>query len=97
MMTASGHAGFAPVGQDIVCAGISAICFAAAEYLTQMHDWGKLEQEPVILLESGTIRLSCMPKEIALEEAEHVFRMLEIGCRLIAESYPNNVTVADAT
>ena len=96
-MTASGHAGFAPAGQDIVCAGISALCFAAAEYLTQMHDWGKLEQEPVILLESGTIQLCCMPKEIALEEAEHVFRMLEIGCRMIAENYPHNVTVADAT
>lgn len=96
-MTASGHAGFAPHGQDIVCAGISAICFAAAEYLRQMRGEGKLLQEPVILLEPGEIRLECEPKVTAEEETEHVFGMLEIGCRLIAQSYPNNVSVADVT
>ena len=96
-MTASGHAGFATTGRDIVCAGVSALAFAAAEYLMQMRTWGKLEREPVIALEPGEIRLECSPKITAEEEAEHVFRMLEIGFRLIAKSYPNNVTVADAT
>lgn len=96
-MTASGHAGFAQTGQDIVCAGVSALAFTAAEYLMQMQTWDKLEGDPVILLEPGEIRLECEPKITAEEEAEHVFRMLEIGCRLIAKSYPNNVTVADAT
>lgn len=62
-----------------------------------MQTWGKLAQEPVILLEPGEIRLECEPKATAEEEAEHVFRMMEIGCRMIAERYPNNVTVADAT
>lgn len=96
-MTASGHAGFASPGQDIVCAGVSALAFAAAEYLTQMRTWGKLEREPVIALEPGEIRLECEPKITAEEEASHVFRMLEIGCRLIAHSYPNNVIVTDVT
>ena len=96
-MTASGHAGFAQTGQDIVCAGVSALAFTAAEYLMQMQNWDKLEKDPVILLEPGEIRLECSPKITAEEEAEHVFRMLEIGFRLIAKSYPNNVTVADAT
>lgn len=96
-MTASGHAGYAQPGQDIVCAGVSALAFAAAEYLTQMQTWNKLDQDPVILLEPGEIRLECSPKITAQEEAEHVFRMLEIGCRLIAQSYPNNVSVEDAT
>lgn len=96
-MTASGHAGFAPNGKDIVCAGVSALSYAAAEYLTQMHQWGKLEKAPVIVMEPGEIRLECRPHITAESEAEHVFRYLEIGCRLIAESYPNNVTVAQAT
>lgn len=96
-MEANGHAGFAPIGQDIVCAGISALSFAAAEYLGQMREQGKLEREPVLMLEPGEIRLECQPRDCAAGEAEQVFRMLEIGCRLVAESYPQNVTVAGAT
>ena len=92
-MTASGHAGFAPNGQDIVCAGVSALSYAAAEYLTQMHHWGKLEEEPVIVMKPGEIRLECEPILTAQAEAEHVFRFLEIGCRLIAESFMDNVSV----
>ena len=56
-----------------------------------------LEREPVIALEPGEIRLECEPKITAEEEASHVFRMLEIGCRLIAQSNPNNVNVTDVT
>ena len=96
-MEAHGHAGFAPQGQDIVCAGVSALAFAAAEYLELMEVQGKLEQEPVLMMEPGEIRLECLPKERSQEEAEQVFRLLEIGCRRIAQSYPNNVNVADAT
>ena len=96
-MTATGHAGFAPAGQDIVCAGISALFFATAEYLRQMTISGLLYGEPVLRLEPGNVKISCEPAAVAEEEAEHVFRLLETGCRQIAESYPNNVSVVSAT
>lgn len=92
-MTASGHAGFAPEGKDIVCAGVSALSYAAAEYLTKMYQFGRLEEEPVIVMKPGEIRLECEPILTAQAEAEHVFRFLEIGCRLIAESFMDNVSV----
>ena len=31
----TGHAGYAPRGQDIVCAGISALAYGLLEYLRQ--------------------------------------------------------------
>ena len=34
-ITVSGHAGYAPVGQDIVCAAVSALTYALAGYLEE--------------------------------------------------------------
>lgn len=34
-ITVSGHAGYAPVGQDIVCAAVSALMYALAGYLEE--------------------------------------------------------------
>ncbi len=34
-ITVSGHAGHAPVGQDIVCAAVSALTYALAGYLEE--------------------------------------------------------------
>ena len=34
-ITVSGHAGYAPAGQDIVCAAVSALTYALAGYLEE--------------------------------------------------------------
>lgn len=34
-ITVSGHAGYAPTGQDIVCAAVSALTYALAGYLEE--------------------------------------------------------------
>lgn len=34
-VTVSGHAGYAPAGQDIVCAAVSALVYALAGYLEE--------------------------------------------------------------
>lgn len=34
-ITVSGHAGYAPAGQDIVCAAVSALAYALAGYLEE--------------------------------------------------------------
>jgi len=38
----TGHSGFAPAGQDIVCAGASMLAFALAETLEQEKERGGL-------------------------------------------------------
>lgn len=39
-ISASGHAGYALAGQDIVCAGVSALLETLAMYATDVHDKG---------------------------------------------------------
>ena len=38
ILTAEGHSGYAPAGEDIVCAGISALMFSAASAATKLPD-----------------------------------------------------------
>lgn len=91
-VTASGHAGFAPRGQDIVCAGVSTLLAAAAEMAARMHRDG--------LLEGCTVRLEPGKAEIAMEptpegstKAEAIMEMLETGAALIEEKYGQYVVI----
>lgn len=38
VITADGHSGYAPAGEDIVCAGVSALMFAATSAATELED-----------------------------------------------------------
>lgn len=38
VITADGHSGYAPAGEDIVCAGVSALMFAAASAAMELED-----------------------------------------------------------
>ena len=91
-VTARGHAGFAPRGQDIVCAGVSTLLAAAAETAARMRRDG--------LLESCTVRLEPGEAEIAMEptpagraKAEDIMEMLETGAVLIEAQYGQYVVI----
>ena len=95
-MEATGHAGYAEKGKDIVCAGVSALLFTVEDCLNQMYTWDKLVQVPQIQLEPGDVKMECEPTLAAQGEAELLFRFLETGCRLLAEEYPEYIQVATA-
>lgn len=42
-LTCEGHAEYAPAGQDIVCAGISALCGALEITLDNLQDMGRVQ------------------------------------------------------
>ena len=96
-MEATGHAGYAEKGKDIVCAAASALFYAAAECLSQMGSWEKMVECPVILMRPGYVKLACEPRTTSQEEAELLFNFLETGCRLLAEEYPEYISVVTAT
>ena len=96
-MEATGHAGYAEKGQDIVCAGASALFYAAAECLSKMGTWEKMSECPVILMRPGYVKLACVPRITAVEEADLLFRFLETGCKMLAEEYPEYISVVSAT
>lgn len=84
-ITVSGHARFAPHGQDIVCAAVSTLAqnlIASVEALT--------EDEIEYVVQSGKIDI----KHGDLSEAAQLLvDSFFVGCQLVANSYPDNVKV----
>lgn len=87
-ITIQGHAGFAEHGKDIVCAGVSAL----AQTLIQ-----SLEE-----LTTTEIKYDIQPGMVAIsygdlsQAARALIDSFFIGCQMIADEYPNNVTVVQA-
>lgn len=81
-----GHAGFNP-GNDIVCAGASAIAYALAGYL---HNCGEhLDAMGRENLESGDLYLCCQGDACVAA----AYEMAAIGLAQLAQRYPGHVTV----
>lgn len=76
-----GHAGAAPCGQDIVCAGASMLAYALASRLDDMGLLTRRELEP------GRVRIGWEDMRGAREASA----VVEAGFRLLAEAYPENV------
>ena len=92
-LTMNGHAGYADEGQDIVCSAASILAYTAAQVVRWMHEDGKLQNNPKINLEPGDIQIVCTPKEDALQEALHTYSVVQVGCRLLAQTYSEFVSL----
>ena len=93
-MRAEGHAGYAPAGQDIVCAAVSCLmqtlAYSAAEdeHTSSCIYQGK--EGPVVNVEAGDSVL--MRDKFELVARRVLFRSLVAdGLTLLAEQYPENV------
>ena len=88
--SASGHAGFAAYGSDIVCSAVSALTQAAAMGLSEYLDvcGGLAVQE-------GKMRLT-LRQDISQNEAlqaEAILQTLWLGLRGIREEYPGHLEI----
>mgnify|MGYP001639104763 FL=1 len=85
-ITIEGHAGFAPQGQDIVCAGVSAL------FLSMILSSDELTcDETSCELSPGS---SWFRYESLSEELDLLVRSFFIGVRNIADAYPECVAVS---
>ena len=87
-----GHAAFNP-GNDIVCAGVSAITFQLLGVLDQMDDQ-KLIYDQHVDVEDGfvIVQFSLVPEEF--ETWDIVWNVIRTGWQNIADEYPDNVIVS---
>ena len=83
-LTAEGHAGYAEKGQDIVCAGVSAIVYALIGWLEN-----NIESYVSIDERNGEVVIACEGDE----QVEAVFYMAAIGIENIANTYPDHVEI----
>lgn len=86
IITVNGHAEYAPPGQDIVCAGVSALVYAAAAALEQRAVHFIFQDD-----ESG-LTLHARASEENADFVDGVFSTASAGFDLIAEQYPDYVT-----
>ena len=84
-VTATGHASYAPQGQDIVCAAVSILLTTLAEMISQFHESNNA------LLDEADLRSGKAHLRFALESAgEEAVETTVTGLKLIAASYPEN-------
>ena len=77
-IVAYGHAGYAPIGQDIVCAAVSSLLCTLA-----------LCDEVAAVQGEGTLFLTAA----AIEPVDYLFRVIAAGLAQIAAQYPLHVSL----
>ena len=89
-ITIVGHAGYAPHGQDIVCAAVSALVQTFAASVEELTTDGLLIGEN----DQGQIQLIQYRK--LSEGAQLLLASFFVGIRMIADSYPSNLKLVQA-
>lgn len=84
-----GHAEYGPRGQDIVCAGVSALVYALVGALEEIAEDVAEVEGPVF--EEGRIYLRCRGGE----RTETAFRMAVVGLRQMAGAYPRHLVLTE--
>ena len=88
-----GHAGFAEMGKDPVCAGASVLAMAAAQCIELMGQAGRLRMEPRVTVSGGNVRVVCNPKPERFDEAALIFSVAHVGMAMLEEAYPGYAEV----
>lgn len=83
-ISAKGHAGYGVSGTDIVCAAISTLLQSLTEYALESS-----------VLEVVSLTLNEGDADITIKGDSECFDMTIIGLEMIAETYPDNVKMAD--
>ena len=85
-LSVNGHAGYAEKGQDIVCAGVSAIVYALLGWLennSEDADFVSIDEN------NGEVVISCEGDD----NVASVFYMAAIGIENIMNTYPDHVDI----
>ena len=89
-LEAAGHAGYAPAGQDIVCAGASTLMQALVSLLA-----GEENASSDVWEEPGGPRLAVTAAAPQQPWVEGAFELAKAGFALLAERYPDNLRFSD--
>lgn len=84
VLSLRGHAEYDQAGQDIVCAGVSAIVFSLLGYLAN-HDTNQFYK----VVEPGETMIICDSSQ----DIDTAFQVTMIGLGQIAQKYPENVAI----
>ena len=84
-----GHAGSAPAGQDLICAGITALVYGLAQTVWENRE--QLEEEPQVHLSPGDAQIQAKAKPPDTKTLKGAFQTAINGAKLLAVHYPEYV------
>ena len=86
-----GHAGYAPRGEDIVCAGVSAICTAAIISLAELFPGNTRYR----VLTSGLMycRLRGDMTDEGVRDAQLILKVMSLGLEAIRDSHREHIDI----
>lgn len=85
-----GHANSAPKGEDIICAGISALFYTLYEVLDQNREM--LEKNSLkSIQDEGNGTIFCKPKKEYEGNVQMMYMTILTGLNLMAENYPEYI------
>lgn len=87
-ISAKGHAGSAPKGEDIVCAGVSALMGALAKTAVELADGGAFKKPAEGKVTDGDAEIRFYPKKGMEQTVSLIIYSTLCGLELIAEQYP---------
>lgn len=90
-MELKGHAGYNP-GNDIVCAGISALAFALVGTLKNIEDISFIRLQ---YQDGVTVEIEPFANEAEQAVIDAVFMTVLIGLKQIQKQYPENIQVKE--
>ena len=94
-MVLSGHAGAGPKGQDLVCAGVSALACTLGKAVERLYEQGMLRRVPKVELYEGGAEIIAVPKLPFSREGVMVFWTVQNGIAELADSFPGNVKLTE--
>jgi uncharacterized protein YsxB (DUF464 family) len=86
-----GHAGYAEIGKDIVCASASILAYTVAQFVMEAEHKGDLTAPAEIKLESGDTVISCEPTDDIFYGMQAMFLFAKTGYALLEHNYPQYV------
>ncbi len=84
----TGHAGFAPAGEDIVCASVTSAVQLTANGITEI-----LGVPATVLVEENKVSLTLPP--FPQEGAREFLQALYLHFTLLEQEYPQHITVSE--
>ena len=85
-MEISGHAGWAPPGHDLVCAGASTLMVTLIESTTDIP-----ELQTGIYMKDALVTVQSYPDEDMEDKCRTIYETIYRGFEALKESYPDNV------
>lgn len=91
-MKVKGHADYADKGQDIVCAGVSALVIALIRQLEKLEEEGKATN--TIKAEEGNFKANTLSRLfVEITETSAVYETVYTGLKEIALQHPEHVKI----